>query len=212
MRLKLISYRYMIVIRVYELNKEWRNCCLVHFFLSFNLSIPSSLNTSLEGDYLKYNQISCNSHPFPYNSHPSPLGTAKFLLLELLILWDDQIHASNFYGVTKFKRWDTFWLLLKIYKFFALDNTPQHLMISITSYYMEAEVWDGFRKRKDAQIGWNLYVAYKISFESQSLKHQWRLPFKNTLLLWVIQWSLKIAKFMLRQMALLMWSRMKKRA
>ena len=33
----------------------------------------------MEGDYLELSQFSYNPHPFPYNSHQSPLGTTRFL-------------------------------------------------------------------------------------------------------------------------------------
>ena len=33
----------------------------------------------MEGDYLELSQFSYNSHPFPYDSHQSPLGTTGFL-------------------------------------------------------------------------------------------------------------------------------------
>ena len=35
-----------------------------------------------------------------------------------------------------FKGGDPFWWLLKLYEFFALENTPPHLMFFIASYYM----------------------------------------------------------------------------
>ena len=45
----------------------------------------------MEGDYLELSQFIYNSHPFPYNSHQSPLGTTGFLTRKVLfvetILW-----------------------------------------------------------------------------------------------------------------------------
>ena len=38
-----------------------------------------------------------------------------------------------------FKGGDPFWWLVKLYEFFALDNTPPHRMVSIASYYIEGE-------------------------------------------------------------------------
>ena len=45
-----------------------------------------SLNNSLEGDYLKFSQNSCNSHAFSYNSHQFPIiTTRKFTILNIHI-------------------------------------------------------------------------------------------------------------------------------
>ena len=44
-----------------------------------------------------------------------------------------------------FKGKDPFRWPIKLYEFFALDNTPPHRMVSIASYYMEGEAWEWFQ-------------------------------------------------------------------
>ena len=44
-----------------------------------------------------------------------------------------------------FKGGDPFQWPIKLYEFFALDNTPPHRMVSIASYYMEGEAWEWFQ-------------------------------------------------------------------
>ena len=93
----------------------------------------------MERDYLKLIKLTCISYPFPYTSHPSPLGTIRVLTngiraVDLEITKFVATHQA-FIEFT-FKGGDPFWWLLKLYEFFALENTPPHLIFFIASYYM----------------------------------------------------------------------------
>ena len=76
-RIFLWFYKYLLVI-TFPLLKNKPIDCLVHF-LSLSLSLSLSQCFSMEGDYLELSQFTYISHTFPYNSHPIPLGTTRFL-------------------------------------------------------------------------------------------------------------------------------------
>jgi len=41
----------------------------------------------MEGEYLELSQFSYNSHQFPYNFYPSPLGITRFLTDFILFIY-----------------------------------------------------------------------------------------------------------------------------
>ena len=89
---------------------------------------------------------------------------------------------QSFMELLKFKCGYSFWWLLKVYKFFVLDNIPSLLMVPIASYYMEGEVLKWFQGMEASSLytNWVDFICtHNISFEHQSFLHQWRLPPKN---------------------------------
>ena len=83
----------------------------------------------MERDYLELIKLTCISYPFPYTSHPSPLGTIRVLTngiraVDLEIIESVATHQA-FIDFT-FKGGDPFWRLLKLYEFFLL-KTHHHI-------------------------------------------------------------------------------------
>ena len=93
----------------------------------------------MERDYLEFSKLTCISYPFPYTSHPSPLGTIEVLtngIRAIDLVMTNYVATHQAFIEFSFKGEDPFWWLLKLYEFFALENTPPQLMFFIASYYM----------------------------------------------------------------------------
>ena len=82
---------------------------------------------------------------FPYNSYSSPLETTRFLTSGIR---DVDLEMTKTNGICQalmefyFKGRDLFRWLVKLYEFFALDNSPSHRMVSVASCCMEGEAWE----------------------------------------------------------------------
>ena len=93
----------------------------------------------MERDYLELIKLTCISYPFPYTSHPSPLGTIRVLTNGIRAV---DLEMTKFVATHQafieftFKGGDPFWQLLNLYEFFAVENMPPHLIFFIASYYM----------------------------------------------------------------------------
>ena len=80
----------------------------------------------MERDYLELIKLTCISYSFPYTSHPSPLGTIRVLTNGIRAV---DLEMTKFVATHQafieftFKGGDPFWRLLKLYEFFALENT-----------------------------------------------------------------------------------------
>jgi hypothetical protein len=72
----------------------------------------------------------------------------------------------------KFKGGDPFWWILKINKFFYLNNTPPYLMVSIASHYMQGEAWVWFHSKNAVGIFTNWVEFIGSGFNHHSLCHQ----------------------------------------
>ena len=93
----------------------------------------------MERDCLELSKLTCISYPFPYTSHPSPLGTIEVLkngIRAIDLETTKSITTHQAFIEFTFKGGDPFRRFLKLYEFFALENTPPHLMFFIASYYM----------------------------------------------------------------------------
>ena len=79
----------------------------------------------MEGDYIELSQ-------FPYNSYSSPLGTTRFLtsgIRAINLEMTESIATHQAFMEFYFKSEDPFRWLVKLYEFFALDNTTPHCMV-----------------------------------------------------------------------------------
>ena len=93
----------------------------------------------MERGYLKLSKLTCILYPLPYTSHPSPLGTIEVLtngIRAIDLVMTKYVATHQAFIEFTFKGGDPFRRLLKLYEFFALENTPPHLMFFIASYYM----------------------------------------------------------------------------
>ena len=93
----------------------------------------------MERDYLESSKLTCISYPFPYTSHPSPLGTIEDLrngIRAIDLEMTKSIATHQAFIEFTFKGGDPFWRLHNLYEFFALENTPPHLMFFIAFDYM----------------------------------------------------------------------------
>ena len=92
----------------------------------------------MERGCLKLSKLTCISYPFPYTSLPSPFGTIVVLtngIRAIDLEMTKSVATHQAFIEFTFKGGDPFWRLLNLYEFFALENTPPHLMFFIASYY-----------------------------------------------------------------------------